>query len=1434
MPDGSISSKVIGGFTKASASNTKARDGDHNRLKLEQRAQTFLRSMHTVPDQAPSIPKSYRDFPDSEVEDASLDRTSFRISEMDTEMSSVDDIGSESGAHSKDESFALDEEEEPMPRYIIHPQSTNKVVWDVFVSVLIFYSVINIPFRIGFGVDSEGFAYGFDWFVDGMFGFDIILSFFTAYWHNDELETSRRRIVVHYLRGWFLIDLASTLPFDHIVAALMHNDNASDVNSSLRSIKLIKFFRLVRLIKLVRLLKLKKFGSSLEGAFSLNPALQRLLKLLLQIIFICHLLACFWYFTSTLDDSSDDNWVMAHGLSSDSIPTQYLASFYWTVATMMAVGYGDIHAVNDMERMYSIFVQVVGATCFGFIIANISAFLETFDPRASAYRSRMDRLKQYMRDRDLPRKLQRRVRKYYDYVLSKESIFDDANILAQLPSHLTETVILHIHGHKARTINFLKYEDSSFVAYIMARSKVLLALSGEVICEQDSVGTDIYMVLKGKVEAIVLEIDETEHKRFRINQDEEENALMRKGAERINSASGTLQINAPALASDADAGREAPPMLTGSTGNSSSRLEPPRPRDVRNMVKQQLGASSRNVVKKGIAFGKKVKHAVVTGLYNRGSNFGEVGVLRNKPHEVTFRANQTCDLLSISKEHMEYAIYMYPTSALRFRKRCDKHAELLEKSIASSTEYFPHSDRHVKTLVTVDARMHQSAATVERRIGRMVLSNMIAYDITGRFQISTAGVHKLSDIPARSNTGLMVSRVAGKICEDVEMDLDSVLRELWIVPPGHGLKVKWDLLIAFFIVYSVLLVPFRIGFAQSSEGFSKAFDILVDIFFGLDMIVAFRTGFESSDQDVVIVVPLAIAKQYLKGWFLVDFMSTFPFDAVLAALLASADEEALRSFKLIKIFRMIRLLKLIRLFKLRKILGELDSEIELSSGFTKLVTLFLQITFVAHLFACFWFFAASSEDDIRERWYVRLGFSPDDDQDVSSKYISSLYWSFTTMTTVGYGDISPTSDPERIYAIFIMIMGATIFGYVVGSIANLISQLDIADALYKAKMNELDEYLSEQGIPRDLRRECKSCYAYSLSLKSVFDERALLSALSPSLRQEIIITIHQAAVDAIPLFRDQTATFTADLIQVMHPQLALPGTFIVRHNSIGGMIYFIVNGEVLVYEDTWPQPDEQGRVDFERAKLFRHRNGNFFGHQAVLSGKRHEITAKCTKLTQLYILSKSAIGELVDSVPPFALLLQSALRSAIRRQDMAFGKLQRGRAGNKTSKLWSLVQNHFNDILNMSPNKFKRMSVEANSCTKLEELIGRIVGVNLDTRVGEPGGADSFTATVRKIREAKRNGGFDVSSSSSIADLPSAEVSAEMQALPVTGAWKFKASQVEKKVDKRASDGSVSDTSLWEASEPGVVTPAESTSVLFDTAADPDNDASDARPMHDE
>ena len=52
----------------------------------------------------------------------------------------------------------------------------------------------------------------------------------------------------------------------------------------------------------------------------------------------------------------------------------------------------------------------------------------------------------------------------------------------------------------------------------------------------------------------------------------------------------------------------------------------------------------------------------------------------------------------------------------------------------------------------------------------------------------------------------------------------------------------------------------------------------------------------------------------------------------------------------------------------------------------------------------------------------------------SRQYTFSIYWAFTTLTTVGYGDITPTNDAERMYTVGALLVTALISGYIISNI----------------------------------------------------------------------------------------------------------------------------------------------------------------------------------------------------------------------------------------------------------------------------------------------------------------------------------------------------------------------------------------------------------------
>ena len=223
---------------------------------------------------------------------------------------------------------------------LFHPLKTWKIRWDFFFCFIVLLSSSYIPYKMAFSyeVDSN-FDVAFESVCTIIFCTDIAFHFNTARYDQNKgiLVIDRRKIAIHYLKFWFTIDLLSSFPFDLIIKSAFSSDSSSVVYLAL--------FRLIRLLKLFKLARLRRFVA--------NTKYNGICIIFLQLTFVAHLITCFWYYFGlyypyTSDDAAGFpySWVAAYTPGGFDGTDQYAISMYWTLYTMLGIGYGDVHPVN--------------------------------------------------------------------------------------------------------------------------------------------------------------------------------------------------------------------------------------------------------------------------------------------------------------------------------------------------------------------------------------------------------------------------------------------------------------------------------------------------------------------------------------------------------------------------------------------------------------------------------------------------------------------------------------------------------------------------------------------------------------------------------------------------------------------------------------------------------------------------------------------------------------------------------------------------------------------------------------------------------------------------------------------------------------------------------------------------------------------------------
>ncbi len=408
----------------------------------------------------------------------------------------------------------------------------------------------------------------------------------------------------------------------------------------------------------------------------------------------------------------------------------------------------------------------------------------------------------------------------------------------------------------------------------------------------------------------------------------------------------------------------------------------------------------------------------------------------------------------------------------------------------------------------------------------------------------------------------------------------------------------WDAVITICVTLSAIFIPLKLVFGFQDHSWAVNFSVVVTIVFAIDIAVHFfRARAARADNTAITTERLGV---YRKRWLTLDVLAALPLHLII-------DLPLLHLFRLLKLARVAQFMRHWRRRALQK------------GNLLRLIFFGYWLLLSTHWIAC--------------GWLALRGISSATDN--FSNYFNALYWTTQTLSTVGYGDLTPANTAQRIYAMAVMIIGVGVYGYIIGNVATIIANIDPAKAHYLQNMERLTAFMNYRSIPPELQGRIRDYYTYLWEKRLSYDESTIISTLPPSLQTDVSLFLKRDIIEKVPLFRGASDEFIREIALQMRPVVFMPGDFVYKAGEQGNDMYFITRGMIEVIAN--------GAV---QATL---KEGDFFGEISLVLSQPRTASIRAVSFCDLYRLDREMFNRVLSHYPDIAAQIESTAKARQER-----------------------------------------------------------------------------------------------------------------------------------------------------------------------------------------
>ncbi len=399
-----------------------------------------------------------------------------------------------------------DIDDENISKYFIHPDSKILLILDFLLVICIFYDLIYIPLYLGNNDiycrrgSFINFINIFEIIINSIYFFDFSIYFFVGFYDDDDiLRTGLRAMFFHYLKHWFIVNLISVIPFKTIF--IIFDTSCQDIHflkSYKYSSQIYYLLTSLRLVKTIRIFK-NKFLNYIDEKLDKYEFYNNYLGLLKGIaIFILtlHVGVCIFIF---LGRNDYPNWIINFNFEGHSFKKLYFIGIYYIITTVTTVGYGDLTCVTPKEKLFGIFIEIVGIIAYSWILTSISNYVKSKSDQEEEYFKKYKILEDIkMTYDDFSEDLFERIDRYIKHKTRNED--EEKQLIDELPIALKNNLVYSMYEPIIQNFVFFKnFDNKDFIVSVIFAFKPILAIKNDILIKEGEFVEDTIFVKKGKI-----------------------------------------------------------------------------------------------------------------------------------------------------------------------------------------------------------------------------------------------------------------------------------------------------------------------------------------------------------------------------------------------------------------------------------------------------------------------------------------------------------------------------------------------------------------------------------------------------------------------------------------------------------------------------------------------------------------------------------------------------------------------------------------------------------------------------------------------------------------------------------------------------------------------------------------------------------------------